>query len=126
MPATRTISCQDCGHEYETIRKNTLRCSVCSLAKGVASVAAAGNRPAFCLLCDAKFLPLGRDDRLCAGCAPASSRPGHGDCAFCGQDKPFCRVGVAVCLTCAQDPSNRKRLYAALVRKINQRQEAAV
>lgn len=115
---TRLIACQDCGHHYETIRRNTKRDSVCQLIRSMAFQAARGYDVELeCVLCPKKFLPLDSSDKLCSDCTPASKRCGVGECGFCGETKPRCRVDVSVCLACAQDPKNRKRLYKALLKK---------
>lgn len=115
---TRHIECVQCGLHYETIRKNTKRCSICQLIAGMSYTAARGNKGLrICPLSDDEFLPIDGSDKLCAACTPSSRRAGRGECVFCHEDKPFCRVDVSACLACAQDPKNRKALYKALLKK---------
>lgn len=115
---TRLIACEDCGHHYETIRRNTKRDSVCQLIRALAYQAARGYTvEAVCPLSDQKFAPIDASDKLAAACAPVARRTGVAECGFCGETKPRCRVDVSVCLACAQDPKNRKALYKALLKK---------
>lgn len=115
---TRLIACEDCGHHYETIRPNTKRDSVCQLIRSMSYQVARGyNTEVVCPLTDKAFAPLDSSDRISAEAALPSKRCGVGECGFCGEMKPRCRVDVSVCLACAQDPKNRKRLYKALLKK---------
>jgi hypothetical protein len=117
-----TIKCEDCGFEYETIRKNTKRCSVCQLIRSLLNVRTRGDHSSECI-CGTMFLPVGGEDTACAECALPSKRPGAGICAYCEQDKPYVRVDVHVCVACSQDPTKRKMFYRGLKRKQQQRRE---
>jgi hypothetical protein len=123
VPATSTIHCEDCGSTYETIRKNTKYCAICRLFRDVMFV---GTKKSKCLICEKKYCKTSRNDLVCADCDVVGSRlHGHGDCALCGAtEAKLIRIGVAVCVGCAQDPDQRQTFIKALGRKVAQRKEA--
>lgn len=124
MATTRTIQCADCGHPYETTRKNTLYCDVCRLSRDVMYM---GTRTTKCLGCSERFCRLHRHDVLCAECdIVKSSLWGEGSCALCGQDQATrVRPDVAVCIGCAKAPEHRRVFIKALVKKVRTRKEAS-
>lgn len=124
--ATTTIDCADCGHQYETARKNTKYCRVCRLLRNLSYLK---NTTYTCFVCDKDYAPLERqpaDWRMCGTCERREwPHDVKGTCALCNDDSDrLIHADIAVCRKCAFDPEKRPLLVKALARK--QRERAGV
>lgn len=104
LATTRTITCNDCGHPYRTIRSNTKRCKVCTLVRNV-QYNDANNRVRVCPLGHEEgheFSPLDSKDKYC--CAHNFrylDNAEHGKCGLCQREDQPLLEHVKVCLECA-------------------------
>lgn len=111
----RTISCADCGAEYETRRTNTKYCRVCRTYRDLMFL---GDRSKTCIECDKQFLPLTKKDLLCGACGSFLAKAVHGDCSLCGEKtEHLLHDSIKVCRRCATDPEKRVTLLRALAKK---------
>lgn len=110
-----TISCADCGADYETKRSNTKYCRVCRIYRDLSFL---GERTKNCLECDKKFALMSRKDLLCGGCGSFLAKEVEGDCSLCGAStKHLLHETIKVCRPCATDPKKRVTLLRALAKK---------
>lgn len=121
MAEKRTIHCEDCKHEYETVRANTKFCQVCRTFKDLVYV---GTDTRKCWLCDSTFAPLHRKDEACADCSPRTGKMLDGECVLCqGHRHPLLSGDILVCLGCAKDPERRRTFGKAIRAKVVRRRE---
>jgi hypothetical protein len=115
MAKTSIIQCQDCGADYETVRRNTKYCRVCRMFRDLAYLKALTRE---CISCDQKFAPLHREDILCGNCDPVTSKfHVEGVCGICQVQATLLHKDIAVCKSCATDPGQRTVFIKALAKK---------
>lgn len=115
------ISCEDCGHQYTSIRKNTKYCRVCRLLRNAIYLAAHTQT---CVICEKVYAPLVREKlAVCGECNPNAYRhDASGTCSFCGTEtQRLIHEDVTVCRKCSQDPEQRELFIKALGKKKAQR-----
>ncbi len=115
-----TITCEDCRHEYATIRRNTKVCGLCRLVRDLPYIA---DKKATCWICENEFAPLYRGENVCAACGTPSQRHGIGECVYCHESRPRVRNDVSVCDHCARQPDRRRMFMLGLLKKQAQRRE---
>lgn len=123
MAEPRTITCESCRAEYETIRANTKYCALCRLDKNLRYI---GSQLSDCWACNKKFAPLERGEDSCGECCYESEKPGTAECGFCGDEKLMVRQDVKVCHQCARDPKHRGKFMKAVRNKVKARAESPV
>ena len=78
-----------------------------------------------CVACDSKFAPLHREDILCGGCDPVTSKfHVQGVCALCQTNGTLLHKDISVCKGCSTDPSKRTVFIKALAKKRIANQQA--
>jgi hypothetical protein len=122
-----TTPCVDCGGPALVGRraKNTKYCSTCRLYRGVQS----GKRTyeSTCIGCDKPHTRwMGSGEKLCGTCFmvlhPHGGRESvEGTCRVCMQPSWVYTKDVEVCYPCLYNPTNRKVLAEAILRKQVQR-----
>lgn len=108
------ISCQDCGAEYETTRKNTRYCRVCRVLRNIVYY---GPKLSTCWTCEEKFAPYEDKQVFCGAHAHKPDQPVRGGCGLCKKDGPVIHPDILVCYECATSPAERPRLVRALTAK---------
>lgn len=109
-----TITCEDCGKEVSTPRRNTKYCIVCRLFRNTVFI---GHRTKVCVECEKRFAPLNRGDVLCGGC-DFTKKFVEGSCALCERkSERLLHPDLKVCSMCATDPDKRTLFQRALAKK---------
>lgn len=121
------ITCVDCQHPYETIRKNTKRCRVCQIVRDLQYMAAKNKvLKLTCVVCDVEFWPLSSEKTpFCGECNRVPSPLNVRDhCDWCDRDNVLLvHDDVRICRGCATKPDNRPRLLKALTLKVQRREQ---
>lgn len=118
---TMTIECADCGKSRETRIKNTKYCKLCRLYRDLTFMAGGYNPKATCLVCDAAFLRVKRNDVVCGTCDIGAESAPTGPCSLCGTTAKLYDEDVTVCRKCIKDPRRRETLYKSVGKKRAQR-----
>lgn len=119
--ASFSISCADCGSEYETNRKNTRYCRVCRVLRNLIYY---GPKLTTCWSCEEKFAPWEDKQVFCGGCARKADSAPTGTCGLCKEETKVIHQDIHVCHTCATDPKSRPKLVRALTAKAERRAAA--
>jgi hypothetical protein len=121
----RIIRCEEpgCGMPYETIRQNTKRCEVCRIYQSMFFVQNGPASTKACEVCERDFAPIKRGEFVCGHCDPLGSRNyTEGTCSFCKEHKGnLLHKDLTICLGCARDTEQRRRVLKAIAVKRTQR-----
>ena len=112
-----TITCEDCGRDYETTRKNTKYCRSCRVYRDLMFL---GERRKECIECEKTFNPLTTKDLLCGRCGDFMRKAPEGECKLCGESAKLLHESIQVCGACATDPAKRVTFLRALAKKRRQ------
>jgi hypothetical protein len=107
MASPHTITCQDCGATYLTIRKNTKFCGRCRLLKDLLYLRETTKG---CWLCKKEFAPLDTKDDACADCTYLAQGHGEAECVYCQETKLQVRADVPICHHCAREPGDKRKM----------------
>lgn len=119
--ATITKSCEECGHQFETIRDNAKRCHICRLLNDLEFI---NDFTVKCWQCGTPISPLKRGDKTCGHCAYAPKKYGVAECVQCRKELPQIEKDVPVCHGCAKHPDHRRWLLRAVREKQTKRRQA--
>lgn len=116
------ISCQDCGTEYETTRKNTRYCRPCRILRNLTYY---GPRTVKCWTCEEAFSPYEAKQVFCGQHGHKPDSAPIADCGLCKQRGPVLHEDIHVCFNCSTDTKQRPRFIRALTAKQERRVAAA-
>ena len=116
MTYYRTIQCEICDSDVQTIRPNTKYCRFHRLRRDW-FYARKSNRKAQCLGCGEKFAPYPRDQQICFRCMPPPAANGHGNCAVCREPGTYVDEAFKVCGECMNDLKKQTKVGETIATK---------
>lgn len=114
--AKHEIKCEDCGAPRMTVMPNTKFCTTCRLFKNLSFLRDSTGK---CVACGKRHALTERKAFLCQSCQAAAGNCRTGDCGVCGTEATaLVWQDVAVCVQCMDDPKQRGKIMAGLIKKI--------